>query len=80
MYFAMGHLINLLVRSVLNAKGRIKTIVAKGRNAVSYFHRSPQATHYFRENQKLLLTVKKHNELINDIVTRWNSTVQMLAG
>ena len=74
----MGHLINLLVRAVLNDKGRIKTIISKGRNLVSYFHKSPQATNFLREKQVALLPKDKQHELINDVVTRWNSTVQML--
>ena len=71
-------MINLLVRAILNEQGRIRTIVAKGRNTVSYYHRSPQATYFFQQKQKLLLTEDKWHALIQDVVTRWNSTVAML--
>lgn len=72
-----GHLVNLIVRSMLNEK-RPRTIVAKGRNLVSYMNRSPLATSLFQKKQKLLLDKELHHSLINDVVTRWNSTVEML--
>ena len=74
----IGHLINLLVRDVLKGNERVKAIVAKGRQLVSYFKKSPLATHHFREKQEALLPDGKRHELCNDVATRWNSTVDML--
>ena len=72
-----GHLLNLVVRAMLQER-RPRDIVAKGRNLVSYMKRSPQATDYFEQKQKLVLEKPLWHSLINDVVTRWNSTVEML--
>ncbi len=60
------------------AEKRPSTIIAKGRNQVSYFHRSPQATFFYEEKQKVMLPKENHHKLKQDVVTRWNSTLDML--
>lgn len=77
-----GHTINLIVREVLK-DSELNRLVAKGRALVSYFHKSPQATGYLEEIQKALVsgdttTKKTEYKLINDVPTRWNSTLAML--
>ena len=75
-----GHNINLAVKSGL-AISEVARLVAKGRNLVSFFHRSPSATtallakqeQAFREKPEL---TKLH--LVQDVATRWNSTLDML--
>jgi hypothetical protein len=55
-----------------------KIIVAL-RKVVAYFHRSPLATGILKEKQKLLLPPEfQGHKLIQDVVTRWNSTLDML--
>ena len=56
----LGHLINLMVRSVLGMK-KSRPIVAKGRSMVIYFHQSPLATFHFKKKQKLLLGGKAYD-------------------
>ena len=72
-----GHLINLLVRNMLNEK-MPRCLVAKGRALVSYMHRSSQAVYHFEKKQKLLMDEDHRHKLVNDVVTRWNSTCDML--
>ena len=55
-----GHLINLVVRKMLQEK-HPRAIVAKGRNQVSYFHRSPMATYYYQEKQRNMVFQVKRN-------------------
>ena len=73
----MGHNINLAVRQALKVP-RVNHLISKGRSLVSYFHRSNLAMDVLHEKQILLLE-KQHNrhKLINDYVTRWNSTFNM---
>jgi hypothetical protein len=48
---------------------------------VAYFHRSPLATGILKEKQKRLLPPEfQGHKLIQDVVTRWNSTLDKLAG
>ena len=74
----IGHNLNLAVRDALSIP-EISKIVAKGRKVVAYFHRSPLATGILKEKQKLLLPPEfQGHKLIQDVVTRWNSTLDML--
>ena len=50
----IGHTINLVVKKSLSGNA-ISRAVGKGRNLVSYFHKSPLATGYLKEKQKLVL-------------------------
>lgn len=46
---------------------------------MSYFHRSPKASHVLKE-KLALLTIEGPKKLIIDVSTRWNSTYDMLQG
>ena len=74
----MGHNINLCVKAGLQIP-QIAKLTSKGRAVVSFFHRSPSATGLLKSKQKLLLPAKQHNlNLLQDVPTRWNSTLDML--
>ncbi len=75
----MGHTLNLVVRGALK-EPTLTLLIGKGRSLVSYFHHSPLATNYLEDKQKLLVTdeVVRTYKLINDVPTRWNSTLDML--
>lgn len=47
----IGHTLNLVVRDALKGKS-VSRLVAKGRNLVSSFHRSPLATGFLDEKQR----------------------------
>ncbi len=74
----MGHNINLAVRAALEL-GTVRTIVARGRNQVTFFHNSPLATTMLMEKQLALdSSANRGHKLIQDVKTRWNSTYDML--
>ena len=70
-----GHLINLIVKKFL-ANQRPKNLCTKSRSMVSYFHKSPQANTILKAKQTLLNMPER--SLLQDVVTRWNSTHDML--
>ena len=71
----VGHTLNLAVKKSFEID-RITRALARIRRLVGYFHRSTKAASKLREKQQLL-GVKDHR-LINDCVTRWGSTYDML--
>lgn len=74
-----GHRLNLVVKHALNNTDAC-LLVAKGRAVVTFFHTSTSATELLLEKQKLLLPESEQNHrLIQDVQTRWNSTLEMLA-
>ena len=74
----IGHTINLVVKKALSANA-VSRIVGRGRSLVSYFHKSPLATGFLQQKQKLILPKElQDHKLINDVPTRWNSTYGML--
>ena len=74
----LGHNINLCVKSGL-AVSEAARLVGKGRNLVSFFNRSPSATTFLQQKQAALLPERfKKLHLIQDVATRWNSTLDML--
>ena len=74
----IGHNLNLAVKAALDIP-EVSKVVAKGRNVVSYFNKSPTATSLLLEKQKLLLGKEFHGKkLVQDVSTRWNSTLDML--
>ena len=78
-FACIGHTLNLVVRGALKEK-TITRLISKGRNLVSYFHHSPQATTHLEEKQRLLGKGEESQvyKLMNDVPTRWNSTLDML--
>ena len=74
----MGHNLNLAVRASLGNKDVAK-ILAKGRKIVAFFNRSSSALCMLQEKQRLLLPEKLCNhKLLQDVQTRWNSSLDML--
>ena len=73
----MGHNFNLAVRAAL-ALPKVSTVIARGRNQVTFFHSSPLATSMLLEKQKVLPEKARGHRLIQDVKTRWNSTYDML--
>lgn len=74
-----GHRLNLVVKHAL-ANTDACHLVEKGRHLVTFFHCSTSATELLLEKQKLLLPEAEQNHrLIQDVQTRWNSTLDMLS-
>ena len=73
----MGHNINLAVRAALDLP-RVRTVIARGRNQVTFFHNSPLATTVLLDKQIVLPESAHGHKLIQDVKTRWNSTYDML--
>ena len=74
----MGHNINLSVKADLGVS-EIDRLVGKGRSLVSYFHKSPLAMDVLLKKQMLMLPREAQgHKLIQDVATRWKSTLDML--
>ena len=73
----MGHNINLSVKAGLGVS-EIDRLVGKGRSLVSYFHKSPLAMDVLLKKHMLLPREAQGHKLIQDVATRWNSTLDML--
>ena len=57
----------------------IDRLIGKGRSLGTYFHRSALATEVLLKKQELLLDKEFHGHwLIQDVSTRWNSSLDML--
>ena len=73
-----GHRINLMVKKATGIPEMSK-LLAKGRKLVQFFHQSTSASDKFHEKQKLLFDdAQQNHNLKQDVVTRWNSTYEML--
>lgn len=70
-----GHTINLCVKAGMK-QHQVKTAMARCSRLVTYFRKSSRATHILAEKQEALGT-KKH-KLLQDVDTRWNSTLDMI--
>nr|XP_055038565.1 E3 SUMO-protein ligase ZBED1-like [Misgurnus anguillicaudatus] len=70
-----AHTLNLASQKGLGVD-RASRLLGKVRKIVCYFHRSPIACHVLQEKQTLM-DLPKH-KLIQDIITRWNSSFEML--
>lgn len=70
-----AHTLNLASQKGLGVD-RASRLLGKVRKIVGYFHRSPIACHVLQEKQNLM-DLPKH-KLIQDIITRWNSSFEML--
>ena len=74
-----GHRINLVVKKCLEVP-EVSRLCAKGRKLVTFFHQSSSTTNALKVKQKLLLSSDAvGHKLINDVPTRWNSTLAMLS-
>ena len=70
-----GHTLNLAVSAGL-AVHRIHQVVSRCSHIVSFFRKSSKAMYCLKEKQ-IALGLPKH-ALVQDIVTRWNSTFNMV--
>ena len=69
------HTLNLIVQDSIKADSTITLLQTKCRAIVSYFHRSVKAAEKLKTVQEQLsITTTK---LIQDVITRWNSTYNM---
>lgn len=68
-----AHTLNLIVKDALKA---VEPIITKVRTLVAHFKRSSSATQKLKEVQKQL--GKDPLKLLQDVVTRWNSTFYMI--
>ena len=71
----IGHTLQLGVKKAFDVPKVHMTLARVGR-LVAHFHRSPKSMSKLREKQKLL-GLPEH-QLINDCITRWGSTYEML--
>ena len=71
-----AHTINLATKPGLGVH-KLDQLVGRVRRVVSYFHRSPQASHVLKE-ELALLKIEGPKKLVIDVSTRWNSTYDML--
>ncbi|XP_069107962.1 E3 SUMO-protein ligase ZBED1-like [Argopecten irradians] len=72
-----GHRLNLIVKNALQVN-EVGRLVGKGRKLVTFFHTSTSANDKLMEKQKILQMKGIGHKLITDVVTRWNSTLDML--
>ncbi len=70
-----AHTLNLCVQAGLDVP-RIRHAISMCSRLVAHFRRSSKATYALEEKQRAL-SVSEHN-LIQDVVTRWNSTFDMI--
>ena len=71
----IGHTLQLGVKKGFDVP-KVHTALARVGRLVAHFHRSPKSMSKLKEKQKLL-GLPEH-QLINDCITRWGSTYEML--
>lgn len=74
-----AHLLNLIVKDALseeNTSGKLATLLDSCRKIAAHFHCSVKDSHILRKEQKKA-GLNEHRLKI-DVVTRWNSTLDML--
>ena len=70
-----AHVLNLMCQAALKLPN-VSRLLGRVRRIVAFFHRSSTAAALLTEKQKLL-QIPQH-KLIMDVVTRWNSSYEML--
>ena len=72
-----AHTINLASQKAFNVEAA-DTLLSKVRKNVGFLHRNIRAAEILREKQQLLDLGLKTKTLIQDVKTRWNSSLDML--
>ncbi|XP_033725237.1 zinc finger BED domain-containing protein 1-like [Pecten maximus] len=72
-----GHKLNLVVKNSLQSNN-ISRLTSKGRRLVTLFHSSTSAHDFLSQKQRQLEIKGAGHRLLNDVPTRWNSTLLML--
>lgn len=72
-----AHTLNLASQKAFNVDDA-DTLLSKVRKMVGFLHRNIRAAEILREKQKLLELGPKTKTLIQDVKTRWNSSLDML--
>lgn len=70
-----AHKLNLASQAALKIPS-VARLIGRVRRIAAFFHRSTTASHMLKEKQKLL-NLRQH-KLVIDVVTRWNSSQEML--
>ncbi len=70
-----AHTLNLALQAGLNVS-HVSRLLGRVRKVVAFFHRSATATAVLTEKQKML-EIGSHKHIL-DVVTRWNSSMDML--
>ena len=70
------HTTQLAIKGSIFNQASVRNVIAKCRNICSHFHRSPKSCQTLHQLQKTLQ--KKILSVVQDVVTRWNSTYMML--
>ncbi|XP_013197374.2 E3 SUMO-protein ligase ZBED1-like [Amyelois transitella] len=73
----IAHTLNLIVRAGLQ-ESELEVLIKKIKAIVEYFHRSPIANNKLIAMQDQLRPGQKPLKLKMDVVTRWNSTLDMI--
>lgn len=73
----LAHTVNLATQRALDVPA-VKTLLARVRAVVSYFHHSAKATTALNKAQLDQEVPLPQHKLIQDVATRWNSTLDML--
>lgn len=72
----LAHTLQLVIEDAIHTQRSVNDMLAKARNIVGYFNRSEQGRRYLKAIQ-LEVGAPQH-QLIQSVVTRWNSTFEML--
>mgnify|MGYP001208981527 CR=1 FL=1 len=74
----LSHSLQLVIKSDLLGLPSVEKLIQKVKNVVSFANHSDKFYVEFRKQQKIQMEDGKELNLIQDVVTRWNSTFYML--
>ena len=72
----VDHTVNLIVRASIKTVGHT---IDKAKSIVEFFNRSSYSNKKFKELQEQMNPDRSSLNLVQDVITRWNSTYDMLA-
>ena len=73
-----GHTLQFAVCGTIEGVRRIREMVTGSKSLVGHFHYSTVASDALRKNRSLVTSHSQVLRLKQDVVTRWNSTFEML--